>query len=228
MSRFTLANPASRAAPTARSISPARCTRPRRTRSASTKLCAPSEMRLKPAARIAANLGVSTVPGFASLVISAPSIGGCVSSTALSSLTICPSERNVGVPPPKNTVLAGRPAHGLERISRSIASTVRPMIAPPIVYELKSQYPHLVGQNGVCTYTATGDVMALPRADQDDKQPRQSPRNHRHRRLPAADSRGADRPHQQVVSKPRPRAANHGHGRSEDHGQSVPEGFSGI
>ena len=32
-----------------------------------------------------------------------------------------------------------------------IARVVRSMISPCIAYELKSQYPHFEGQNGVCT-----------------------------------------------------------------------------
>jgi hypothetical protein len=45
-------------------------------------------------------------------------------------------------------VLAGRPAWGEVRISCSIASTVSPWIGPVIAKLLKSQYPHLLGQNG--------------------------------------------------------------------------------
>ena len=61
----------------------------------------PIDKRLMPAARKAVNLPVSTVPGFASSVISAPLATGSRARTAESTRSIASGLSKLGVPPPK-------------------------------------------------------------------------------------------------------------------------------
>ncbi len=97
----------------------------------------------------------STVSGFASDVTSA--------SAATSNAPRRPSSKTlidsigivVGVPPPRNTDTNGVPAHSgaASSASRRSASTYGNRRWSSPAYVLKSQYPHLVRQNGTCTYS---------------------------------------------------------------------------
>ena len=88
-SRLTLSKPASRAAATVAWMSAGVCRRPRRFSSAASKLCAPIETRLTPAARKPARSPRSAGPGLTSIVISASAAMPNARSAASSSRATC-------------------------------------------------------------------------------------------------------------------------------------------
>ena len=98
----TWAKPASRAARATATARPGVCVRSSVASTPGAALCMPSESRVAPARRRARSRGASSVSGFASTVTSAPGTRGMAAIRRASSA----SERSVGVPPPRNTVLA--------------------------------------------------------------------------------------------------------------------------
>src|SRR5216117_3396917 len=91
-SRFTLSKLSSATA-TARRASSAPWMRPRAASMRSSKLCTPTEMRFTPACLKPAKRAASTVPGFASSVISAPGSSGRRARTPESSVSIDSGEQ---------------------------------------------------------------------------------------------------------------------------------------
>ena len=133
--------PAARAACTASAASPDEWMRPRKASSAGSKLCTPMLSRLIPIRRSAVKRLMSTVPGLASLVISA---SGSRSKAARQASTMRASSSAgsaVGVPPPKNNVFtAGRPrAAPANLISRTRAAVYGSNSRFSPAYVLKSQ-----------------------------------------------------------------------------------------
>ena len=97
----------------------------------------------------------SIVLGFASSVTSR---SGAIGSSTLardSSRSIDDGEKRLGVPPPKNTEMSGRPSQSAAACSRSSSSAWRYASSgtplPGNWCELKSQYGHLRTHQGRCT-----------------------------------------------------------------------------
>ena len=111
-------------------------------------------MRLTPAARKPVKRAASTVPGFASSVISASGSSGRRARNAESSASIDSGENRLGVPPPMNTLTTRRPHTDGSRSSRSTKQRLDVLAlgyGPARSCELKSQYGHLRTHHGMCT-----------------------------------------------------------------------------
>src|SRR3954462_4087465 len=157
-SRLTLSKLSS-AASTPRRASAAEWMRPSAVSIPSSKLCTPSEMRFTPASRKPRKRPASTVPGFASKVISAMGSTGMRARMAESSGSMASGEKRLGVPPPMKTLTMRRPHTEGSNVSRSAISFATYSAsgsAPPRSCELKSQYGHLRTHHGICTYSASG------------------------------------------------------------------------
>jgi hypothetical protein len=121
---------------------------------ASSKLCTPSDRRVTPAARKAANLPASAVPGLASSVISASGCSGRRMRIAASSASAVAADIRLGVPPPMKTLPTGRFQTCGSAASRSAIRAARyaaSSVSPRGSCELKSQYGHLRTHHGQCT-----------------------------------------------------------------------------
>jgi hypothetical protein len=148
-SRLT-ARPASRAQPTACGTRAGSCVRSSVASTCGTADCIPNETRVNPAAASAARLSGDTESGFASVVTSACASSPNRSRIPPSSAARSPGGSNVGVPPPRKTVdagRAGRPAASRTFTARSSSASAAAAYdawsAPPpsslLVYVLKSQ-----------------------------------------------------------------------------------------
>ena len=82
----------------------------------------PSESRLTPAARKAANFSASAVPGLASSVISTSCASGRRARMAVRMASMACPENRLGVPPPKKRLTGLRPAMYGREASRSAIS----------------------------------------------------------------------------------------------------------
>ena len=82
----------------------------------------PNETRVTPASRRAASAAGSTSSGLASVVTSAPGARPKAASIAATMRPTWAPSSSVGVPPPKNTVLAGRARSPSTRRARAISS----------------------------------------------------------------------------------------------------------
>ena len=103
----------------------ASCTRPMARRLSSWKLCTPMDRRVTPAARKARKRSRSKVPGLASSVISQPGTSGNRARMSASSRSMLSGENRLGVPPPMNTLITGRPQTSGSAASRSARSASR-------------------------------------------------------------------------------------------------------
>ena len=169
-SRFTSSNSSTAAAAAARA-SAASCTRPSAARWRGVKLCTPTDSRLTPASRKPSKRRRSNVPGFASIVTSAPATSGSRARIAASRRSIASGENRLGVPPPRNTVDTLRPHTDGSARSRSAtsastyASSGGPASPPRHSCELKSQYGHFFRHHGRCTYSESGGSVRKVGAD---------------------------------------------------------------
>jgi hypothetical protein len=120
-SRFTLSK-SFIAASAARRASSAPWMRPSAASFASSKLCTPSDSRFTPAARKPAKRSCSNVPGFASIVTSAPATNGRRARRPASSRSIDAGANRLGVPPPMNAACTLRPHTAGSDCSRSASS----------------------------------------------------------------------------------------------------------
>src|SRR6478735_5255057 len=233
--RSTLtSSPASRAAATAVRTLSGSCVRSRAARTCGTADCMPMERRVTPDAASSAATADVTVSGLASTVISAPSATPKVSRTPASMRARSPGGSSVGVPPPKNTVDAGRfpparwstgAASSISRRSVSAYSSWRAPRSSDDVYVLKSQYPQRTRQKGTCRYTlnSAAGSMRVP-AGSEPSEGTGSPSG---RAEPISASRGSrvqrrDRaqvPREQLATtalrEPRNHPVQHGTGRVE-------------
>src|SRR5258707_7223824 len=129
--------------------------RPRNLSVAALNDCAPKLIRFTPAARIPVSFARSTVPGFASSVISA----SCsMPQTRLAASMISPMDfgsNSEGVPPPKKIVLIRSPEYdGVFDLCSSSEINARVYCASghdDAVCELKSQYGHFDWHHGMWT-----------------------------------------------------------------------------
>ena len=94
-------------------------------RLSSWKLCTPIDSRVTPAARKARKRSRSKVPGLASSVISQPGTSGSRARMSASSRSMLSGENRLGVPPPMNTLITGRPHTSGSAASRSARSASR-------------------------------------------------------------------------------------------------------
>src|SRR5437763_187610 len=116
-------------------------------------------MRFTPASRKPRKRAASTVPGFASSVISAPGSRTMRARTAESSSSIATGEKRLGVPPPMKTLFSRRPhteGSSASRSATNLATYSRSGSGSARSCELKSQYGHLRTHQGMCTYSASG------------------------------------------------------------------------
>ncbi len=116
-SRLTC-RPAARAHSTTSGIRAGSWVRSRVASTCGTADCTPKLTRLKPAAGERRQAASSTESGFASVVTSAPGAMPQVRRTAPSIAARSLTGRMVGVPPPKNTVVAGAPPAPAPRARR--------------------------------------------------------------------------------------------------------------
>src|SRR6266849_8786833 len=118
--------------------------RPRNLSVAGLNDCAPKLNRFTPAARIPESFAASTVPGFASSVISA---SGSIPQSRSAASIISPIDlgsNSDGVPPPKKIVLIRPPEYGAEP-TRCVSSEISARVYSASGHddaacELKSQY----------------------------------------------------------------------------------------
>ena len=116
--------------------------------------CTPMLSRLKPILFKADAISPSSVPGLASVVISASSAISQFAKTACISCSSMGMERVVGVPPPKNTETTFLSAYSFPLFSISfVRASTYPCICPSFpAQEGKSQYRHFCLQKGIWMY----------------------------------------------------------------------------
>ena len=143
ISTLIWAKPSSFAALMAVLACPALCTRPRRCRDESSKLCTPTDSRLTPASLKPAKRSTSKVPGLASRVTSISGKHTNCWRMPCNSCLMASAENKLGVPPPIKILCKGRSCAQTCSMAKSAKSfsiyACSGTDSAPTAWELKSQ-----------------------------------------------------------------------------------------